>query len=103
MSLYYADLNNPSRRLIEKALVPDRRFVARPSHWMVGQMGAFGGGTGFSGPYGYGYSTPNQMSLLSEMGGAAAGQQLGQVAQSSLQRGMNIPPPWRYGRATSST
>jgi type IV secretory pathway VirB10-like protein len=59
---------------------------------MVGQMGAFGGGTGFSGPYGYGYSTPNQMSLLSEMGGAAASQQLGQVAQSSLQRGMNIPP-----------
>ena len=59
---------------------------------MVGQMGAFGGGTGFSGPYGYGYSTPNQMSLLSEMGGAAASQQLGQVAQGSLQRGMNIPP-----------
>jgi type IV secretory pathway VirB10-like protein len=59
---------------------------------MVGQMGAFGGGTGFSGPYGYGYTTPNQMSLLSEMGGAAASQQLGQVAQSSLQRGMNIPP-----------
>ena len=59
---------------------------------MVGQMGAFGGGTGFSGPYGYGYSTPNQMSLLSETGGAAASQQLGQVAQSSLQRGMNIPP-----------
>jgi len=59
---------------------------------MVGQMGAFGGGTGFSGPYGYGYSTPNQMSLLGEMGGAAASQQLGQVAQNSLQRGMNIPP-----------
>jgi type IV secretory pathway VirB10-like protein len=59
---------------------------------MVGQMGAFGGGTGFSGPYGYGYATPNQMSLLSEMGGAAASQQLGQVAQGSLQRGMNIPP-----------
>ena len=59
---------------------------------MVGQMGAFGGGTGFSGPYGYGYTTPNQMALLSEMGGAAASQQLGQVAQSSLQRGMNIPP-----------
>src|SRR5216684_4422472 len=58
----------------------------------VGQLGAFGGGTGFSGPYGYGYATPNQMSLLSEMGGAAASQQLGQVAQSSLQRGMNIPP-----------
>jgi type IV secretory pathway VirB10-like protein len=38
---------------------------------MVGQMGAFGGGMGFSGPYGYGYATPNQMSLLSEMGGAA--------------------------------
>jgi len=59
---------------------------------MVGQMGAFGGGTGFSGPYGYGYATPNQMSLLSEMGGAAASQQLGQVAQGSLQRGTNIPP-----------
>lgn len=59
---------------------------------MVGQMGAFGGGTGFSGPYGYGYATPNHMALLSEMGGAAASQQLGQVAQSSLQRGMNIPP-----------
>jgi len=59
---------------------------------MVGQMGAFGGGTGFSGPYGYGYATPNQMALLSEMGGAAASQQLGQVAQGSLQRGMNIPP-----------
>jgi type IV secretory pathway VirB10-like protein len=59
---------------------------------MVGQMGAFGGGMGFSGPYGYGYATPNQMSLLSEMGGAAASQQLGQVAQGSLQRGMNIPP-----------
>ena len=59
---------------------------------MVGQMGAFGGGMGFSGPYGYGYTTPNQMSLLSEMGGAAASQQLGQVAQGSLQRGMNIPP-----------
>jgi hypothetical protein len=29
---------------------------------MVGQMGAFGGGTGFSGSYGYGYATPNQMS-----------------------------------------
>jgi len=59
---------------------------------MVGQMGAFGGGMGFSGPYGYGYATPNQMSLLSEMGGAAASQQLGQVAQGSLQRGTNIPP-----------
>ena len=59
---------------------------------MVGQMGTFGGGMGFSGPYGYGYATPNQMSLLSEMGGAAASQQLGQVAQGSLQRGMNIPP-----------
>jgi len=59
---------------------------------MVGQMGAFGGGMGFSGPYGYGYTTPNQMALLSEMGGAAASQQLGQVAQGSLQRGMNIPP-----------
>ena len=59
---------------------------------MVGQMGAFGGGMGFSGPYGYGYATPNQMALLSEMGGAAASQQLGQVAQGSLQRGMNIPP-----------
>jgi type IV secretory pathway VirB10-like protein len=59
---------------------------------MVGQMGAFGGGMGFSGPYGYDYTTPNQMALLSEMGGAAASQQLGQVAQGSLQRGMNIPP-----------
>jgi type IV secretion system protein VirB10 len=59
---------------------------------MVGQMGAFGGGMGFSGPYGYGYATPNQMSLLSEMGGAAASQQLGQVAQGSLQQGMSIPP-----------
>jgi len=59
---------------------------------MVGQMGAFGGGTGLSGPYGYGYATPNQMSLLSEMGGAVGSQQLGQVAQDSLQRGTNIPP-----------
>lgn len=59
---------------------------------MVGQLGAFGGGTGYSGPYGYGYSTPNQMALLSQTGGAAASQQLGEVAQSSLQRGMNIPP-----------
>ena len=59
---------------------------------MVGQMGAFGGGTGLSGPYGYGYTMPNQMALLSEMGGAAASQQLGQVAQNSLQRGINIPP-----------
>jgi type IV secretion system protein VirB10 len=59
---------------------------------MVGQLGAFGGGTGYAGPYGYGYSTPNQMALLSQTGGAAASQQLGEVAQSSLQRGMNIPP-----------
>ena len=59
---------------------------------MVGQMGAFGGGTGFSGPYGYGYTTPNQFALLGEMGGASASQQLGQVGQNSIQRGMNIPP-----------
>ena len=59
---------------------------------MVGQMGAFGGGTGLSGPYGYGYTTPNQMALLSETARAAANQQLGQAARNSLQRGMNIPP-----------
>src|ERR1039458_1628691 len=29
---------NPSRRLIEKALAPDQRFVARPSHWPRQQL-----------------------------------------------------------------
>jgi type IV secretory pathway VirB10-like protein len=60
---------------------------------MVGQLGAFGGGgAGFVGPYGYGYAAPSQWSMLSETGGASASQQLGQVGQKSLQRGINIPP-----------
>jgi type IV secretory pathway VirB10-like protein len=59
---------------------------------MIGQMGAFGGGGGFLGPYGYGYTQPNQWAMLSEMGGASASQQLGQVGQNSIQRGINIPP-----------
>ena len=58
---------------------------------MVGQMGLYGGSTGFSpyGGYGYGMSP---LAMASEMGGAAASAQMGGVAQQSLQRGMNIPP-----------
>jgi type IV secretory pathway VirB10-like protein len=59
---------------------------------MVGQMGTYGGNYGFGMPYGPSGSGMNSTEMIGLMGGSAASQQLGQVAQSNLERGVNIPP-----------
>jgi type IV secretory pathway VirB10-like protein len=59
---------------------------------MIGQLGMSGGSYGIGAPYGAYGSGINSTEMLGIMGGSTASQQLGQVAQSGLQAGMNIPP-----------
>ena len=59
---------------------------------MVGQLGMSGGSYGTGAPYGAYGSGINSTEMLGMLGGSTASQQLGQVAQNSLQAGMNIPP-----------
>ena len=59
---------------------------------MVGQLGLSGGSYGIGAPYGAYGSGINSTEMIGMLGGSTASQQLGQVAQNSLQAGMNIPP-----------
>ena len=59
---------------------------------MVGQLGTSGGSYGIGAPYGAYGSGINSTEMIGMMSGSTASQQLGQVAQNSLQAGMNIPP-----------
>src|SRR6516165_6357655 len=59
---------------------------------MVGQLGMSGGSYGIGAPYGAYGSGINSTAMIGMMSGSTASQQLGQVAQNSLQAGMNLPP-----------
>jgi type IV secretory pathway VirB10-like protein len=59
---------------------------------MVGQLGTSGGSYGIGAPYGAYGSGINSTAMIGMMSGSTASQQLGQVAQNSLQAGMNLPP-----------
>jgi len=54
----------------------------------VGQMAAFGGGTG--GPLGY--YQPNQWAMASQMAGSSASSQFGSVGQQAIEQGMSTGP-----------
>ena len=54
----------------------------------VGQMAAFGGGTG--GPLGY--YQPNQWATASQMAGSSASSQFGSVGQQAIEQGMSTGP-----------
>jgi type IV secretory pathway VirB10-like protein len=59
---------------------------------LVGQLGMSGGSYRIGAPYRAYGSGINSTEMLGMLGGSTASQQLGQVAQNSLQAGMNIPP-----------
>ncbi len=59
---------------------------------MVGQMGMSGASYGFGMPYGAYSGGMSSTGMMGMMGGQAASQQLGQVAQNALQQGTSIPP-----------
>ena len=59
---------------------------------MVGQMGMSGASYGFGMPYGAYGGGMSSTGMMGMMGGQAASQQLGQVAQNALQQGTSIPP-----------
>jgi type IV secretory pathway VirB10-like protein len=59
---------------------------------MIGQLGMSGGSYGIGAPYGAYGSGINSTEMIGMLGGSTASQQLAQVAQNSLQAGMNIPP-----------
>jgi type IV secretion system protein VirB10 len=59
---------------------------------MVGQMGMSGASYGFGMPYGAYGGGMSSTGMMGMMGGQAASQQLGQVAQNAMQQGRSIPP-----------
>ncbi len=62
---------------------------------MVGQMGMSGASYGFGMPYGAYGGGMSSTGMMGMMGGQAASQQLGQVAQNAVQQGTSIPPTLR--------